>query len=310
MKRLAESLTLGLAVLCATAAAPKAADWAVGSGGAVRDFGSVKDYRNAAVPVPAPTPAPTNFGMGDWYIRADLGYNFSTDASLSATGGLPQPDQGNLSNFAFGGIGAGRYITPSIRADFTLDLEPKRAVTKSPITFAKSITQPNAATPGSTDTLNYAVTNADGTSTADQTALVNFYYDFHNSSRFTPYVGAGIGIDFKSLKRNYSQNAACVSASNDINGPYLPAGNCPVPLQQVTGFNNSTYANSIGFAAALMLGASYKVTDGISLDTGYRMLWDGASITANGSGIGGPTNITVSDRLNHEFRTGVRVDLN
>ncbi len=308
MKHIAESLTLGLAVLFATSIAPKAADWAVGSDGAVRDFGSVKDYRNAAVAVPVPAPTPSNTPMADWYIRADFGYNFATNGSISATGGISPSGSGSLSDFAFGGIGAGRYLTPSVRAEMSIDFQAKKPVTQGTYTFGKTIAQPGAPL-GSVDTLNYNVTQSDNSGTADQTLLLSLYYDFHNGSRFTPYVGAGLGVDFRSLKRGYSQNAVCASATNSVSGAY-PAGTCPAPVGYATKYNHTSYDTSIGFAAALMLGAAYQVSEGVYLDSGYRMLWDGASVTAAADGIGGATNVSVGDRLNHEFRTGVRIDLN
>jgi hypothetical protein len=86
MKHIAQSLTMGLAVLAASAVSPKAADWAVGSGGA-RDFSSVKDYRNAAVAVPAPRPAASE-GSATWYLRGDVGYSLATSADIETTGGI------------------------------------------------------------------------------------------------------------------------------------------------------------------------------------------------------------------------------
>jgi hypothetical protein len=117
MKHASHTLALGLAILAAGTVSSRAADWAVGSGGA---FGSVKDYRNAAVPVPAPSPMPTP--NKDWYIRGDFGYNFATNADIATTGAVLSPEPGqNLDGFLFGSVGFGRYITPNMRAELSLD---------------------------------------------------------------------------------------------------------------------------------------------------------------------------------------------
>ena len=139
MKHIAQSLTLGLAVLAASAASPKAADWAVSSGGAVvRDFGSIKDYSNAGVPVPAPRPAPDQ-GHAEWYIRADVGWNLATSVDVTATGGAIA--RNDLNGFAFGSVGGGRYITPSLRAELMFDFRPKKTVSTGSSTFNYSYRQ-------------------------------------------------------------------------------------------------------------------------------------------------------------------------
>ena len=311
MKHIAESLTLGLAVLLASSIAPRAADWAVGSGGAVRDFGSIKDYRNAAVPVPAPTPAPQQ--ANDWYVRGDLGYNFATGTSIDLSGGATANH--DVGNFLDGGLGFGRYITPSLRGDITFDFRPKKSVTSVPLNFNASKTQAGGAV-NTTDHLNYAVTQADDSSKADQTAMFNLYYDFHSSSRFTPYIGGGLGLDFARFKRKYSQSAVCTGGyntddnnNNAVLATYV-AGSCPTPATQVTGFSGQHYTSSFGLAAAFTVGTAYQISNGIALDAGYRLLWEGASLGVSGNGINGSADIKISDRLDHEFRTGVRIDLN
>ena len=312
MRHIAESLTIGLAALLASTATPKAADWAVGSGGVIKDFGFIKDYKNAAVPVPAPTPAPHEFA--EWYVRADIGYNLATSSSIDTTGGITARNGEDLSGFFFGGIGAGRYLTPSIRADFNFDFRPKKVVTSGPQYFNATRKQPGGA-PNTTDISTYAVTHTDDSGTADQTAMLNLYYDFHSGSRFTPYVGAGLGLDFKRYKRNMTQNSACVGTQTvdqfGVQVGYTP-GLCNFGTNggPVTGFQNANYTSALGLAVAFMIGGSYKVSEGVAIDTGYRLMWEGASLGITGDGINGPTNIKLSDRLDHELRTGVRIDLN
>lgn len=42
--------------------------------------------------------------------------------------------------------------------------------------------------------IDTSITEADGGKTRADTAFINVIYDFDNSSRFTPYLGAGIGV--------------------------------------------------------------------------------------------------------------------
>jgi opacity protein-like surface antigen len=70
--------------------------------------------------------------------------------------------------------------------------------------------------------------------------LVSGYYDIATIVGITPYVGAGIGATY---------------AKQEVN---LTSGT----------FDSSDYE----FAYALMAGASYKVTDNVSIDAGYQFL--------------------------------------
>lgn len=317
MKHIAQSLTLGLAVLAASTVSPRAADFAVGSGGVIKDFGSIKDYKNAAVPVPAPMPS--NSATKDWYIRGDFGYNLATDADVAATGGSSARNGDELNGFIFGSVGFGRYVTPSLRAELTIDLRPKKSVTTGPQYFSKVTTAVNTVGGVSTrDTITYNVTQQDDSHAADQTAFMNLYYDFRSTgSRITPYIGAGIGLDARRFKRVTSQTVTCSQVSTDTTTG-LPAGgspyakSCPASPYGTppAGASDNKYASDLGFAAALMLGASYEVIPGVQLDAGYRLLWAGAALSLDARSFdGGTTKISISDRLDHELRTGVRIDL-
>ncbi|MEQ1696397.1 MAG: outer membrane beta-barrel protein [Hyphomicrobiaceae bacterium] len=310
MKRITQSLGLGIALLAASAASPRAADWAVGSGGVIKDFGSVKDYRNAAVPVPAPTP--TASYSKDWYVRGDLGFNLASSSDFTTTGGVRVTDDQH--GFLFGSIGAGRYLTPSLRAELSFDFRPKAKVTHGVQSFSRQTTQAGAAV-GTTDTYTYQVAQDDSAEVADQTAFLSLYYDFLQSpgSRFKPYIGAGVGLDSRRFKRTTNQDARCLNITNtdDITGAVNSSTNATWDAPcDVRSSSDSRYTSDLGFAAAVMVGLGYEVSPGITFDTGYRAVWQGASLglTANSfDGIG--TEIHISNRIDHEWRTGVRVDL-
>lgn len=312
MKHIAQSLGLGLAILAATSVSPRAADWAVGSGGVIKDFGSVKDYRNAAVPVPAPTPAPTY--SADWYIRADVGWTLATSTDITTSGGITARD--DLDGFAFGSIGAGRYITPSIRAEMSFDFRPKKSVTSGVHHFTgdRTVTTANSATVTTTTTYHLDLTQTDNSAVADQTGFFSLYYDFNKGGRFQPYVGAGLGLDARRYKRNTYQTNACktfdtvvvdtvaatttTTLNNDCTGAAFSAQ------------SSDHYTSAIGVAAAFMAGVGYEVAPGITWDTGYRAVWQGAELNLSAISIADqPTIVKLSDRLDHEVRTGIRVDL-
>lgn len=76
-----------------------------------------------------------------------------------------------------------------------------------------------------------------------QSLFVNVYYDFHNNTSFTPYVGAGLGMGFVSHKAkiyNYIQSAVASKKTK------------------------TNFAYNIG------LGCAWAFNDYISLDLGYR----------------------------------------
>ena len=82
--------------------------------------------------------------------------------------------------------------------------------------------------------------------TGVDTLLVNLFYDFKNSSAFTPFVTAGAGISFIEWKSSYADTIGTtpVSAENDL----------------------TDFAWSVG------LGCSYRIADGLMLDLAYRFL--------------------------------------
>lgn len=90
----------------------------------------------------------------------------------------------------------------------------------------------------------------DGTNTIDAShtvwsGLLNGYYDIATIAGVTPYVGAGVGF-------TYSKHSV------DID----------VPSVADVSWSDRRY----DFAYALMAGASFKVTDNLSIDAGYQFL--------------------------------------
>ena len=108
------------------------------------------------------------------------------------------------------------------------------------------------------------------------TLFLNLYYDFRNSTAFTPYVGAGLGMAFNYA--NYTFSAPGFNANFDD--------------------HRTTFAWNVG------AGVAYNVNDALYIDAAYRYVdlgYTEATGTLNGD------QIKVGSRpYNHEFMLGLR----
>lgn len=115
--------------------------------------------------------------------------------------------------------------------------------------------------------------NASGKVDVD-TLFLNAYYDFRNETRFTPYLGAGLGMSFVSMKGSDS--------GNDY------------------GKHEET-----NFAWNVGLGCAYILTEGISLDLGYRYADLGEAKTGS-LGVHGVSALKTDEVTMHQFMLGAR----
>jgi len=90
-----------------------------------------------------------------------------------------------------------------------------------------------------------------------QTIFTNVYYDFRNSSAFTPYLGFGLGL-----------------ALVDAKGKHWATGDDPT-------YSPDKKSSSTNFAWNVSAGIAYAFTDMISLDLGYRLVSPGKAETKN-----------------------------
>jgi outer membrane autotransporter protein len=111
----------------------------------------------------------------------------------------------------------------------------------------------------------------------DSTLFANLYWDFHNDTAFTPYVGGGLGMAF-----NY--------AGYDF--------------QDLNGNRWSMDDRQTNFAWNLGLGVAFNFNDNLALDLGYRFVhlgYNDVSSTVNGN------KVEIShDPYNNEFMLGLR----
>jgi len=101
-----------------------------------------------------------------------------------------------------------------------------------------------------------------------QTFFVNAFFDIHNSSPVTPYIGAGLGL-------------AILSAEIAIDG------------------DESSSKNKTNFAWNIGAGAAWKVAENVALDLGYRYADFGKAVVDIGDGVKAKSNA-------HEVLLGLR----
>jgi opacity protein-like surface antigen len=93
-----------------------------------------------------------------------------------------------------------------------------------------------------------------------QTLFLNAYWDFHNSTNFTPYIGVGVGVGFIKSSYDLSVNVPGVGSAN---------------LGSIEK-TNSVFAWNVG------LGCSYAFNENFSADLAYRFVGLGANkVTEN-----------------------------
>ncbi len=285
MKRTTVLISLGLVFFAAQPS--EAGDWNNGAG-QLKSHGGL-----AGVPVPAPVPYAESFS---WYVRADLGYALASSGSATSTNGfgiIHSESYGDTSGPFHGGIGIGRYMTPTLRMDLTGDYRAFQKSLKSQSTYTATTVTPNAAGTG-TQTNTFSGTRNEEMRTANHTILFNVYHDFNRGSGFNPYVGAGLGASIREAKAQFNDQAPCTAVDNTTG---LPTA-C-TPYSKTGGEPRDSH---FGLAAALMAGATYEMMPGVLIDGGYRMTWEGGNSTLK---INGDT-FTAGARLDHEIRAGVR----
>ncbi|EEZ9013156.1 porin family protein [Escherichia coli] len=117
------------------------------------------------------------------------------------------------------------------------------------------------------------------------TLMVNTYYDFRNSSAFTPWVSAGLGYARIHHKATYTDTSWNESGE----------------ISDISALHYSEYGNN--FAWSLGVGVKYDVTQDFSLDLSYRYLDAGDSTLTYKDEDGAKYKSSVNVRSN-EFTLG------
>ncbi len=286
-----------------------AAGGALGEGTYVYSDGSTKDYM-AGVAVPAPMPIPMQ--EAEWYLRLDIGGSFVGNVSVGVLGGgVFARDADEIPTSIFGEGGFGYRYNKNFRVDFTSSFHDSYDLSDPATqTYQASVTVADPVNAGETLRNDYNVVRTDDIEMKQKsTNLVNFYYDIANESRFTPYVGAGVGVTYANIERITSETATCFQGFDSFTG--APAA---LPCHPEAGANTVVSASAEEkhewlFSGALMAGFSYDVNEYVALDAGYRVLYTPGTITRSAPTVTGESKVTWDDFLHHQFRTGIRLKI-
>ena len=88
------------------------------------------------------------------------------------------------------------------------------------------------------------------------TLMVNAFYDYDTDTKFTPYIGGGLGLSL-----NITDTKATILGNRQFGVPSPEAG----LTQESTG-------KTLNFAKSLMAGVTYDLTDSWLIDLGYRYI--------------------------------------
>lgn len=298
-------LATGLGLIAATGSALAA------------DMGGIKDYGGAGgVPVPAPVPIAVM--EAEWYIGIAAGGVLSDGSSIDNVGSpMPVIDSSDLDKTMFGGISAGRYLTPSIRAEIAFDFYDDFKVAGPAATYysdTKSGESTYVAPSGAPtyDTQHYDVTRTDIVKVGRTTGMFNMFYDIDTGSRFRPYVGGGVGVTWRQMKRRYYEDAECHHTTNSVDST-LPASGCVRTTEDLPATYHTDGEDTVDrfdVALAAMAGLSVEITPDIIWDNGYQLLWESNSIQLTTPTVSSTSTVTYGDTIQHQFRTGLRFNVN
>lgn len=294
--RLTRSLAAGLALM-GTALPAVAADWY---------SGGIKDYGGAGgVPVPAPAPIPVS--AAEWYIGIAAG-GVLVDDSVVDEIGTAMPVRDDLNKTMYGGISAGTYLTPNVRAEVSFDFYDDFKVAGP---SEESYTDQQTVD-GTTIVGHYDVTRFDKVKVGRTTAMLNLFYDIPTGMRLRPYIGGGLGVTWRSMTRTSREQARC-TLSTDASDPAFSSTACAGVPNDMQSFNlpETKYeTDRFDLALAAMAGFSYEITPDIIWDNGYQLLWESNGIEITTPTHAGTTStVSYADTLQHHFRTGLRFNI-
>ncbi len=275
-----------------------------------RGAGGIKDYGASGVPVPAPMPYEETY---KWYIRGDVGLSVKSYGKVDQGDwllNLSQPDawkEQSIISFGFG-----RYITPNVRVEATLDYRTARNLAASSSAQTLADTQQKFISSSEVDINSFHGSRTEDVTYQNTTLMLSGFYDFNQGGRLRPYVGAGVGLAIHQLKRTGTDVYNCYDSGSfvkTLGPPVNQVDGCSTQNGLQTTYTSRSSANPIGYglAAQLSAGVSYDLTPRTHWDTGYRALWQSGRVAVTSSD--GVSTLRINDRTDHEIRTGIRWDL-
>jgi opacity protein-like surface antigen len=291
------------------------------------------DLFGAGSPLTIPaSQAPTAIEIGsNWYLRGDVGVGFNDAPSVRlATFPLPSLPTGLLATTPasashgaqfVGDVGFGYRFNDFFRMDAIWQYwtNPSRTRSFAVVCPYGLVGVTNPATGVAAGYL-YDTSNAcAGTTSLNQhnnTFLATGYVDLGTYAGFTPYVGAGAGLNIGSLQGSSSFVSAATGATyaanltnpgffpsvwvNSAGQPIAPQPNVPFAVQS---WNRSVSSTTYRVAWSLTAGFGYQLTPSATLDVGYRYVNGGQSSLL----LNPQTGLTVKqDNVSQQVLVGVR----
>ena len=299
MKHIPARIALGFAGLFAAALPASAGDMSNAAAGGIKDYGS------AGIAVPAPMPYEETY---KWYLRGDLGTAFKSQGT-TANDGMPvnATSPSEWHELSIISLGFGRYITPSLRTEFTLDYRAPRALASGVSTTKDATITKTTAT--EVDINAYHGAQDETIKYQNSTFLVSAFYDLNSAGRFKPYIGAGIGIAMHQLSRKGSETYTCFDSGSSVTIAAVTTPGCSTNNGLQTQIVSTSASTAIGYgmAAQLSAGIGYDITPRTHWDTGYRMMWQSGRLGV--ASADGMNSVRINNHTDHEIRTGIRWDL-
>jgi opacity protein-like surface antigen len=186
----------------------------------------------------------------------------------------------DFATFVNWSVGAGRYLSPRLRADVTVDTRGQSELTANG-SFAYTTIPGGSVVSGQV---------SDRTTHDATAAMFNLYYDLTDRGRFTPYIGAGIGFVVNRLERVQTVTETIVAG--------------PGAGTSVT-YTGKDGVHEVALAASATAGLAITLWPSTVLDLNYRFMYLGgsdASIPVNGY----TSKLTVGETYDHQLRAGLR----
>jgi opacity protein-like surface antigen len=242
------------------------------------------DMLGAPPPPPVPMAAPVLGGDSGFYLRGDIGYGTQTYSRLQshpAAAGTTTRSKEFLRGTLTAGVGMGYQFNSWLRTDATVEYRSPSAMGFRETNVSGGQTYVN----DNTGNISAVV------------ALANAYVDLGTWNRFTPFVGAGVGVRSASFRdvRDHAPFGAGATAG-------------------VGSYGSAPDKTSTGLAWALHAGVGYDVSSNLKLELGYRYLNMGTLGSSNLNCTNGGTGVVtpcgwhnrVKNWASHDVRFGVR----
>ncbi len=263
-------------------------------------FGALLAPATQAADMPYPIEAqppegPVEWGS-NWYLRGDFGVAQTTPTTLngvSLSNSFPN-------NWTIGG-GGGYKFNNWFRADATVEYESlySRNSVRSDLARAcrTGLFQPDPTNnPGIVDSTYALCSPLVHNRTEAMLVLGNAYVDLGNWWGFTPYVGAGVGVN--ALYQRASMNWYMNNGVSYAGVTYTDPRNNAVYMENWDSKYSGTY---LRLAYAFMGGVSYDIDEHWKVDVGYRWANMGKIY-----GVDGYNNPVSKNLISQQVRMGFR----